>query len=125
MSKTISEQHQKFIELAFEYRGNWRKAAEEAGFSPGYGFELARTLRSEIIEMAEGILALHAPRAAMTLANGVDEDTPVPTNPLRVDCAKQILDRVGIVKKDQLSLEGVEKLGIFILPAKNDNTNPE
>lgn len=122
MTKQISEQHQKFIELAFEYNGDWKKAATDAGFAPTYGFGLARLLRHEIIEMAEGILALNAPRAAMTLVKGVDEDQELPVNPLRVDCAKQILDRVGIVKKEQMQLDINEKLGIFILPAKDDDS---
>jgi hypothetical protein len=121
MSKELSAEHQKFIELAFEYKGNWRKAAEECGFAPTYGFLLAKKLRTEIIEMAEGILALNAPRAATTLVNGIDEDIPVPVNPLRVDCAKQILDRVGIVKKEQIQIDASDKIGIFILPAKNDS----
>lgn len=123
MAKQLSEQHQKFIDLLFENRGNVSKAAEEAGFAPTYGYTLMKMLREYIIEVAETVLAINAPRAAMTLVDGIDTDKPAPTNPQRIDCAKQILDRVGIVKKDQMQLDIGEKVGIFILPAKNDSNS--
>ena len=121
MSKVVSEQHQKFLDLFFEYRGNATKAAEAAGFAPNYGYVLVRTLRKEIIEVAEGILALHAPRAAITLVEGVEEGVVAPTNPLKISCAKEILDRVGVVKKEQIQVDLNDKAGIFILPSKNSD----
>jgi len=36
-----------------------------------------------------------------------------------MEAAKQILDRIGIVKKDQLDINMNLKHGMFILPAKN------
>lgn len=117
----LSPEHQKFVDLLFENRGNVAKAAEEAGFNRMYGYKLVSMLREKIIEQAESILALHAPRAAFTLADGIDGDAPAPTNPLRVDCAKQILDRVGIVKKEKVEIDSTKNVGIFILPAKRDD----
>ena len=37
-----------------------------------------------------------------------------------MEAAKQILDRIGIVKKDQLDVNMNLKHGMFILPAKDE-----
>lgn len=116
----LSDKHQAFIDAFFDTRGNMSKAAEKAGFHKDSGKNLVRSLRKEIIKEAEIILAMGAPQAAFTLLDGVDVEGTAPTNPLRIQCAREILDRVGIVKKDQLEISGSENAPLFILPAKHD-----
>jgi hypothetical protein len=41
-----------------------------------------------------------------------------------MEAAKQILDRIGIVKKDQLDINMKALHGIFILPAKDNLKEP-
>ena len=48
----------------------------------------------------------------------LDEDGTTPHASIRIEAAKQILDRIGIVKKDQLDINMKAMHGIFILPAK-------
>ena len=49
----------------------------------------------------------------------LDEDGTTPHASIRIEAAKQILDRIGIVKKDQLDINMKALHGIFILPAKD------
>jgi hypothetical protein len=52
------------------------------------------------------------------MVNLLDEDGTTPHASIRMEAAKQILDRIGIVKKDQLDINMNLKHGMFILPAK-------
>ena len=49
----------------------------------------------------------------------LDEDGTTPHANIRMEAAKQILDRIGVVKKDQLDVNMNLKHGLFILPAKD------
>ena len=50
----------------------------------------------------------------------LDEDGTTPHASIRMEAAKQILDRIGVVKKDQLDVNMNLKHGMFILPAKDE-----
>ena len=50
----------------------------------------------------------------------LDEDGTTPHANIRMEAAKQILDRIGIVKKDQIDINMKAMHGIFILPAKEE-----
>jgi hypothetical protein len=118
MAKQLSEQQQAFIDALMENGGIVTDAAKTAGYSKARGYALVRELKEDIIEAAEYILAMHAPRAANTLTQGLGggEHTPTPT---AVDCAKQVLDRVGLVKKDKVEISGPAQ-AIFFLPPKDN-----
>jgi hypothetical protein len=75
-------------------------------------------LKQEIVSRAENYLAVHSAKAATKMVNMLDEDGTTPHANIRLEAAKQILDRIGIVKKDQLDITMKAVHGIFILPAK-------
>ena len=50
----------------------------------------------------------------------LDEDGTTPHANIRMEAAKQILDRIGIVRKDQIDINMKSLHGIFILPPKDD-----
>ena len=52
------------------------------------------------------------------MANALDADGSIPQANIRMEAAKQILDRVGIAKREKLDIEAKIQHGIFILPAK-------
>ena len=54
--------------------------------------------------------------------DALDEDGKTPGVNIRMEAAKQILDRVGLVKKDKIDINAQVAHGIFILPPK-DATN--
>lgn len=122
--ESLSEEHKKFLDAFFELKGNVSQAAEACGYSLSYGYVLARKLKDEILEEASYILALGAPRAAQALVDGVDPDKPAPASANRIVCAKEILDRVGIARKDRIEITSESVMPIFILPPK-DERDPE
>ena len=48
----------------------------------------------------------------------MDEDGTTPHASIRLEAAKQILDRIGIAKKEKIDINMRAMHGIFILPAK-------
>lgn len=113
--RELTEHQKKFIEALFEKKGNVTEAATVAGISSSEGYRLAKTLKDEIIELAKETLALHSVRAVHTLTGALDDDAPVHRD--RLEAAKQILDRSGVVKEEKQQIE--IKHGIFILPPKD------
>ena len=49
----------------------------------------------------------------------LDEDGKTPGVNIRMEAAKQILDRVGLVKKEKIDINAQVAHGIFVLPAKD------
>ena len=69
---------------------------------------------------AENYLATHSAKAATKMVDMLEEDGTTPHANIRMEAAKQILDRIGLTKKDQLDINMQVKHGIFILPAKEE-----
>tara|TARA_B100001094_G_C17860521_1_gene637157 strand:- start:64 stop:468 length:405 start_codon:yes stop_codon:yes gene_type:complete len=119
----LSEQQKSFLVALFgEASGNARQAAEIAGYSESYYPELVRNLKDEIINRAEEVLAAHSPKAALGMINALDEDGSTPGVNIRMEAAKQILDRVGVSKKERIDMNIKQATGIFILPPKDGTT---
>jgi hypothetical protein len=102
-----------------EAKGNLKKAGELAGYSEHSYPKVVRNLKQDIISRAENYLATHSAKAATKLVGMLDEDGTTPHANIRLEAAKQILDRIGIAKKDQLDINMKALHGIFILPAKD------
>lgn len=119
----LTEKQKVFLDSLFgQANGIPRVAAEMAGYAPSYYSELVRTLKDEIIDRAEGVLAVHSPKAAMGMVNALDEDGSTPGVNIRMEAAKQILDRVGLSKKERIDMNVKQATGIFILPPKDGTT---
>ena len=119
-SKELSTQQKTFIDLLFgEAEGNPKKAGELAGYAPTSYPKVVKALKDEILERAEYSLALNSAKAVKGLVDSLDEDGKTPGVNIRMEAAKQILDRVGLVKKDKIEMTGQVAHGIFILPAKD------
>jgi len=118
--KSLTDTQEKFLDVLFgEARGDPRKAGELAGYS-GHSYpKVLRNLKSEIITRAENYLATHSAKAATKMVDMLDEDGTTPHANIRMEAAKQILDRIGIVRKDQIDINMKSLHGIFILPAKD------
>jgi len=117
--KSLTDTQEKFLDALFgEAQGNPKKAGELAGYSDHSYPKVLRNLKQEIVSRAENYLAVHSAKAATKMVNMLDEDGTTPHANIRLEAAKQILDRIGIVKKDQLDINMKAVHGIFILPAK-------
>ena len=121
--RNLTDMQEKFLDVLFaEAKGNPREAARLAGYSENSYSKVIRNLKKEITELAENHLSTHSAQAANRLIALLDEDGTTPQASIRLAAANSILDRVGIVKKDQLDINMKALHGIFILPAKD---NPE
>ena len=116
----LTEKQQTFLEALFgEAQGDPKMAGQIAGYAD-YHTPL-KSLKDEIIDRAEKLLAAFAPRASMGMINALQEDGSTPGASVRMEAAKQILDRVGIAKREKIDIEAKVQHGIFILPAKEMN----
>jgi len=119
--KSLTATQEKFLDALFgEAQGSPRRAGELAGYSEHSYPKVLRNLKDEIVKRAENYLAIHSAKAATKMVNMLDEDGTTPHASIRMEAAKQILDRIGLVKKDQLDVNMNLKHGLFILPAKEE-----
>jgi hypothetical protein len=115
----LTEKQKIFLSALFgEANGEPRAAAEIAGYAPTSYPKVVQGLKDQIIERAETVLAAHSPKAALSIANAIDDDGSIPGASIRMEAAKQILDRVGLVKREKIDINAKVAHGIFILPAK-------
>ncbi len=118
-SKQLTEKQQKFLDCLIETNGNPKEAAEMAGYS-GNHYQVVKSLKNEIIDLATDVLAHSAPEAAFKLVDIMQTDRPIPQIANKLQAAQTILDRVGVTKKERLEVNHNTSGGVFILPAKND-----
>jgi uncharacterized YccA/Bax inhibitor family protein len=129
--KPLTERQELFLDaLTGEARGNVREAMRIAGYSEATRVnEAIAPIQDEIVARAGMMLAMNAPKATFSMLNVLDDPSAMGARNA-VAAATQILDRAGLVKKEQVEVKGPEG-GIFILPPKSsepvddDTTNQE
>ena len=120
MNKELTIKQQSFLDNLMSCHGDAKKAAELAGYAEGSYTSVVKALKTEIIELAESILAQSAPKAALKLVEVMDSDNPIPQANVRLQAAQTLLDRVGLAKTDKLDVNVQGSNGLFILPAKQE-----
>tara|TARA_R100001510_G_C7632542_1_gene191179 strand:- start:941 stop:1357 length:417 start_codon:yes stop_codon:yes gene_type:complete len=115
--RNLTEKQQSFLENLIETRGDLKLAAELAGYS-GNHYQIIKSLRQEIVDLASDVLAREAPAAAFKLIEVMSTDHSVPQANIKVQAAQTILDRVGVTKKEKIDVNHNVSGGIFILPEK-------
>ena len=115
--RNLTEKQQSFLENLIETRGDLKLAAELAGYS-GNHYQIIKSLRQEIVDLASDVLAREAPAAAFKLIEVMSTDHSVPQANVKVQAAQTILDRVGVTKKEKIDVNHNVSGGIFILPEK-------
>lgn len=119
--KKLTEQQETFLNaLGGEAKGNIVKAMEVAGYSPTSKSHLVDSLKEEIIDVAQKILATSAPKASQKLVEIMDSDDPIPQVSAKLQAAQTLLDRVGIAKREKLDVTHTAAGGIFLLPEKKE-----
>lgn len=116
--KEYTEKQLAFLEaLGTTSQGNIRHAMREAGYAETtHQKELVGPLQDEMVELANSILATHSARAAFGLVGVLDEPTAMGAKNA-IAAATQVLDRVGVVKKEKVEVT-TDSGGLFILPPK-------
>jgi hypothetical protein len=117
MSRELTEKQAKFLEVLFEQAGgDVVRAKELAGYSENSPTsEIIKCLKDEIMERTQLYMARNAPRAAMSLVGGMVDPTELGLRD-KLSAAKDLLDRVGLVKTEKVQVEATN--GLMILPPK-------
>ena len=100
--RNLTEKQQLFLDNIVTSEGDFKKSAELAGYS-GNHYQILKSLKQEVVDLASDVLARSAPQASQKLA-----------------AAQTILDRVGVSKTDRVEVNHNVQGGIFVLPAKDE-----
>ncbi len=115
--KELTEMQQAFLNKVVETGGDLKIAAELAGYQ-GNHYQVINSVKNELVDLAQDLLAHNAPKAALKMVEVLSSDRPVPQANVKLQAAQQILDRVGLAKTEKLSVDHTVQGGIFILPTK-------
>ena len=116
--RELTVKQQSFLEHLIDTQGDAKAAAELAGYTSHY-HHVVKTLKSEILELTQEILANAAPRAAFKLVEIMDSKKPVIQASNKLTAAQTLLDRVGVSKVDKLAVtHNLNSGGIFLMPDK-------
>jgi len=121
MSRELTGKQVKFLEVLFEQAGgDILRAKELAGYSDNSPTtDIIKGLKEEIMERTQLYMARNAPRAAMSLVSGMVDPTELGLRD-KLSAAKDLLDRVGLVKTEKVQVETTN--GLMILPPKEKDT---
>ena len=115
--RKLTEKQQDFLNNLIETKGNLKLSAELAGYAVNH-YQVIKTLRQEIVDLASNVLAREAPSAAFKLVEVMQSDTAMPQANVKLQAAQTILDRVGLGKQDRMEVNHNVGGGIFVLPEK-------
>lgn len=118
---TLTDMQERFLEVLFDedVRGDITKAAQKAGYnSPdNNAWRIARALKEQIIELTKDYLAINGPKAADAFISALKEGANTPGIKERLLAAREILDRSGICKTEEIAIDTPGAL--FLLPLKD------
>ena len=120
--RALTQKQENFLTTLFSNGGNIADALRKAEYSPHSRKDVLASLKDEIAERTKLMLNGAAVKAADNIVNTMDieRDNGVPTNRLELKyrAAGDILDRIGITKRQQMDISGEIKHGIVLLPGK-------
>ena len=121
--KQLTELQDAFLEtLMGEAKGNIRKAMDLAGYSRSTKTsEVVSSLKEEITERASMMLAMNTPKAAFGIIDVLDDPTSLGARNA-ISAAREVLDRTGLIKKEQIEVTN-NGGGMFVLPPKASDEN--
>ena len=121
--RKLTDKQEKFLSaLAGEAKGDARQALVVAGYEPTSYYAVLDSLKEEVVDVANTILAHSAPKAAAKLVDVLDSDAPIPQVGAKLQAAQTLLDRVGISKRERVDVTHNMGGGIFLLPDKETIT---
>lgn len=122
IKKNLTQKQENFLTALFSNGGNISEALKTAKYSHHSRKDVLASLKEEIAERTKVMLSGAAVKAANNIIKtmDVDVDAEIPTNrlELRYRAAGDVLDRIGITKRQQIDISGEIKHGIVLLPSK-------
>ena len=115
--RKLTEKQEKFLDVLFEEAsGSFVEAKRMAGYSDNqHTAQIVEALKEEILERTNMYLASNAPRAAMAMVGAIVDPTELGIKE-KMTAAKEVMDRVGIIKSEKVQIESTG--GVMILPPK-------
>lgn len=120
----FSSQQELFMEYLFNdpsCMNDTKLAADKAGYSSQSHSRLVREVKDEILKRAQTELAMKAPKAVSRLVETLDEDGSIPKAETRLKAAQDVLDRVGIAKKQQVEIDTGNSSPLFFISSKESS----
>ena len=117
MARQLNERQQKFLEVLFEEAGGDMVLAKKmAGYSETSSTSaIVRGLKEEILEATQMYMARNAPKAAMAMTGALFDPTELGLRD-KMSAAKELLDRVGLVKTEKMEVKASG--GVMLMPPK-------
>ena len=115
--RKLTDKQQSFLNNLIETKGDLKLSAELAGYS-GNHYQVLQSLKEEVVDLAQNVLAREAPKAAFKLVEVMTSEDSIPQANVKLQAAQTILDRVGLGKHDRVDVNHNVNGGIFILPEK-------
>ena len=117
MSRELTERQQKFLAVLFDEAGGDVVAAKKlAGYAETSSTtEIVKSMKDEILEATQLFMSRNAPKAAMAMVGGLYDPTELGIRD-KMSAAKELLDRVGLVKTEKMQVEASG--GVMLMPPK-------
>ena len=117
MARELTTKQQVFLNVLFdEADGNMVTAKKLAGYSDSTTTtEIVKGLKEEILEATQMYMARNAPKAAMAMTGTLYDPTELGIRD-KMGAAKELLDRVGLVKTEKMQVEASG--GVMLMPPK-------
>jgi hypothetical protein len=118
--------HIKLIDALIANGGNITAAAEAAEMGRPNAGNVVQRYKDYILDKVEGELLLTSIKAARVMGDTLTDDGSTPGGKLRLDAAQQVLDRIGVSKRERVDIKVEATNGLFILPRKDiEDANTE
>jgi len=113
----LTEKQQKFLDVLFDEAGGDMGAAKKlAGYADTSNInEIVKGIKEEILEATQMYMARNAPKAAMAMTGALYDPTELGIRD-KMSAAKELLDRVGLVKTEKMQVEASG--GVMLMPPK-------
>ena len=117
MARKLTEQQQKFLDALFDQAaGSVAKAKKLAGYSDTTSTtHIVNSLKEEILDATQTYMSRNAPRAAVAMVGALMDPTELGIRD-KMQAAKELLDRTGLVKTEKMQVE--TKGGVMLMPPK-------
>jgi hypothetical protein len=117
MARALTEKQQKLLAVLFDEAGGDVVIAKRiAGYSDATSStEIINSLKEEILDATSTYMARNAPKAAMAMVGALYDPTELGIRD-KMQAAKELLDRTGLVKTEKMQVE--TKGGVMLMPPK-------
>lgn len=122
MSNKISDKDLYILTMMYEL-GSVTEVARHLDMSLSTVRKCVERNREALADMAATEMAMLAPKAVRTISKAMDEDGSVPKGDIRLNAAKEALDRIGVGAKYRVERE-VNITPVILMPQKAIQVQP-